>query len=60
MELEYNAKRSKAEKDKTIYFTHMWNLINKTKGQRKKKRERGRTRKRLLTMENNLMVTREE
>ena len=38
----------------------MWNLRNKTKGQRKKVRERDKPRKDSLTTENKLMVTRGE
>ena len=36
----------------------MWNLRNKTNEQREKKREGGKPRNRLLTIENKLRVTR--
>ena len=41
-------------------FTLMWNLRNKTNEQRRKKREGGKPRNRLLTVENKQMVTRRE
>ena len=58
---ECHAKQDKSFRKRQIPydFTHMWNLRNKTKEQ-KKKRERGKPRNRLLTIENTLMVTRRE
>ena len=38
-------------------FIHMWNLRNKTNEHRWGKKERGKPRNRLLTIENKLMVT---
>ena len=38
-------------------FIHMWNLINKTSEHRAKMRERDKSRNKLLTIGNKLMVT---
>ena len=39
---EHNAKGSKSVRERQVQYdlTHMWNLINKTNQQRKKKRDR--------------------
>ena len=59
MELEYImlSEISQSEKDKYHMISLMWNLRNKTSEQRGK-RESDKPRKRLLTIENKLMVTR--
>ena len=58
---------SKISQSKTIPydFTHMWNLRNKANKEEKRERkdrerERGKPRKRLLTIKNKLMATRGE
>ena len=53
----YYAQQSKSEKDKYRKISLIWNLRNKTRSHRGKK-ERGKPRNRLLTIENKQMVTR--
>ena len=50
---------NQSEKDKYHMISLMWNLRNKTNKQREKKK-RDKSRNRLLTIENKLMVTRGE
>ena len=56
---ECNAKQNKAVRERQIIydFTHMWNLRNKASNGTKQG-ETDKPRKRFLTIENKLMVTR--
>ena len=54
----YYAKWNKSVRERQIPydFAHMWSLRNKTNKQKEKEKERGKTRSRLLNIENKLMV----
>ena len=55
----YYANQNKSVRERQIPydFTHIWNLRNKQMNiSRNKKRERGKPRNRLLTIENTLVV----
>lgn len=59
---EYNAKQNQSVRERqTPYdFTYMWNLRDREMEQRKRNIEGGKTRKSLLAIGNELLVTRGE